>query len=118
MMIDPTRLTQVMVNLLSNASKYSPIEEQIELNLQILDDDTLRVSVADHGPGIPLPNRKNIFSRFVRLDSRDGSQYGVGLGLSVVKTIVEEHGGKVGIEDCPGGGATFWFTIPLNGGVS
>jgi PAS domain S-box-containing protein len=117
-MIDPTRLTQVMVNLLSNASKYSPVEEQIELNLQILDNDTLRVSVADHGPGIPLPNRKNIFSRFVRLDSRDGSQYGVGLGLSVVKTIVEEHGGKVGIEDCPGGGATFWFTIPLNGGVS
>ena len=117
-MIDPTRLTQVMVNLLSNASKYSPVEEQIELNLQILDNDTLRVSVADHGPGIPLPNRKNIFSRFVRLDSRDGSQYGVGLGLSVVKTIVEEHGGKVGIEDCPGGGATFWFTIPLDGGVS
>lgn len=115
--IDPTRLTQVMVNLLSNASKFSPMDEKIEINLQIMEKRILRVSVADHGPGISPLNRKNIFNRFVRLDTRDGTQYGVGLGLSVVKTIVEEHGGQVGVDEYPMGGSIFWFTIPMNGGI-
>jgi signal transduction histidine kinase len=115
--IDPTRLTQVMVNLLSNASKFSPMDEKIEINLQIMEKRILRVSVADHGPGISPLNRKNIFNRFVRLDTRDGTQYGVGLGLSVVKTIIEEHGGQVGVDEYPVGGSIFWFTIPMNGGI-
>jgi K+-sensing histidine kinase KdpD len=54
----------------------------------------------------------------VRLDVRDGTQYGVGLGLSVVKTIVEEHGGEVGVEERYEGGSIFWFTIPVDGGRS
>lgn len=112
---DPTRLAQVLVNLLSNASKYSPIEETIEINLKMKDKHIMRAEVADHGPGISPADREILFQRFVRLGDKDEAHYGIGLGLSVVKTIVEEHGGEVGVEDNPGGGSIFWFTIPING---
>lgn len=111
--IDSTRMTQVLVNLLSNASKYSPIGQTIDLSLERADDDILRVSVADQGEGISPVERANLFRRFVRLNSQNSAQYGIGLGLSVVKTIVEEHGGEVGVDERPGGGSIFWFTIPL-----
>ncbi|MGD8813102.1 MAG: ATP-binding protein [Anaerolineales bacterium] len=111
---DPTRLTQVLVNLLSNASKYGPLGEPIDVSLEEMDDRWLRVSVADRGPGIPADERENLFSRFIRLDTQDNTQYGIGLGLSVVKAIVEEHSGEVGVEERPGGGSIFWFTIPLD----
>jgi signal transduction histidine kinase len=78
----------------------------------------VRVSVADRGEGIAPPDRENLFRRFVRLEPADPGQYGVGLGLSVVKAIVEEHGGRVGVEGRPGGGSVFWFTLPLRGGLS
>lgn len=109
---DPARLTQVLVNLIINASKYSPIGRPIELQLT-QQADTLHVGVADRGPGIPLAERSNLFRSFVRLDSGDQEQYGIGLGLFVVKTIVEAHGGQVGISDHAGGGALFWFEVPL-----
>jgi PAS domain S-box-containing protein len=111
--LDPSRLTQVITNLLSNASKYSPIGKEIDLVVEKLADDLVKISVVDRGPGIPPVERSDIFRRFVRLDSQEGTQYGVGLGLSVVKTIVEEHGGEIGIEDNPGGGSIFWFTLPF-----
>jgi K+-sensing histidine kinase KdpD len=111
--VDPTRLTQVLVNLISNASKYSPIGETIELTLRIENQDTLYVMVADHGPGIPPEAREDIFQRYVRLGEKDEAQYGVGLGLSVVKAIVEQHGGQIAVEERLGGGSIFWFTLPL-----
>jgi PAS domain S-box-containing protein len=114
-MIDSTRLTQVITNLLSNASKYSPIGKEIDLTVEKIREDLMKISVADRGRGIPQLERSDIFRRFVRLDSQDGTQYGIGLGLSVVKAIVEEHGGDVGVEDRPGGGSIFWFTLPLSG---
>lgn len=109
---DPTRLTQVLVNLIINASKYSPIGQPIELQLAQR-EDTLHVGVADRGPGIPPAERSNLFRSFVRLDTGDQEQYGIGLGLFVVKKIVEAHGGQVGISDQPSGGSLFWFEIPL-----
>ncbi|HEX6386830.1 MAG TPA: HAMP domain-containing sensor histidine kinase, partial [Anaerolineae bacterium] len=109
---DRARLTQVFVNLIINASKYSPIGQPIELQLAH-QAETLRVSVADRGPGIPLAERSNLFRSFVRLNTGDREQYGIGLGLFVVKTIVEAHGGQVGVRDRPGGGSLFWFEIPL-----
>ena len=112
---DPTRMTQVLVNLLSNASKYSPMETTIDLIVDQSDEHTLRISVADRGLGISPTEREDIFRRFVRLSDQNGAQYGVGLGLSVVKAIVEEHGGEVGVKDHPGGGSIFWFTIPIDG---
>ena len=114
-MADPTRMTQVLVNLLSNASKYSPMETTIDLIVDQPNEHMLRVSVADRGLGISPTEREDIFRRFVRLSDQNGAQYGVGLGLSVVKAIVEEHGGEVGVKDHPGGGSIFWFTIPIDG---
>ncbi len=115
--VDPTRLTQVLVNLLSNASKYSPLSAPIHLALEHGPNDVLRVSVSDRGPGIPPEEREDVFRRFVRLEDHDEAQYGVGLGLSVVKVIIEEHGGNVGIEDRPDGGSIFWFELPYSGGT-
>jgi signal transduction histidine kinase len=110
---DPPRLTQVLVNLLSNASKFGPMGQTINLYIEVTNDSKVRVAVADQGPGIPPEDRVNLFQRFLRLDSPDGAQYGIGLGLSVVKIIVKEHGGEVGVDERPGGGSIFWFTIPL-----
>ena len=111
--VDPTRLTQVLVNLISNASKYSPIGETIDLALRIDANQNIYVTVSDRGPGIPADRRDDVFRRYVRLSNKDEAQYGVGLGLSVVKAIVEQHGGQIAVEDRPGGGSIFWFTIPI-----
>ena len=110
---DKGRLTQVLVNLLVNASKYSPLGGPIELSVSAA-EGWLRIAVADRGPGIPSQERLNLFRRYVRLDIQDNEEYGIGLGLYVVKTTVEAHGGAVGIEDRPGGGSVFWFTLPLS----
>jgi len=111
---DPTRLTQVLVNLISNASKYGPIEQPIELIVETHNQESLKVSIVDRGPGIPMDERDQIFRRFVRLGSEDGSQYGIGLGLSVVKAIVEKHHGVLGVRERDGGGSIFWFEIPFD----
>lgn len=110
---DPTRLTQVLVNLISNASKYSPMESIIELRLQKMDGRNLRVSVSDRGPGIPHSEQSKLYHRFMRLGADNKAQFGIGLGLSVVKAIIEAHRGKVGMRERPGGGSIFWFTIPV-----
>ena len=110
---DCPRLTQVLVNLLSNASKFGPMNQTISLYSEFAGDGKVRVAVADRGPGILLEDKASLFQRFQRLGSPDGAQYGIGLGLSVVKTIVKEHGGEVGVDERPGGGSIFWFTLPL-----
>jgi signal transduction histidine kinase len=109
---DSAYLTQVLVNLLTNAAKYSPIGEAIEVTTDPM-GERLRIAVADRGPGIPEGERRQLFRRFVRLDNQDGEQYGSGLGLYVVKTIIEAHGGNVGVDARPGGGSSFWFELPL-----
>ena len=73
-------------------------------------DDAIRFEVADTGPGIPREDRTRIFQRFVR--GADNAGGAAGLGLSISKDIVEAHGGQIGVEDTPGGGATLWFTLP------
>ncbi len=111
---DRTRLTQVLVNLLANASKYSPPETAIDLEIKDA-ENMLCISVADRGKGIPEKERANLFNRFVRLSGSTTEQYGIGLGLSVVKAIVEGHGGTVGVDERSGGGTVFWFTLPHKG---
>ena len=110
---DATRLTQVMINLLANASKYSPPQAVIDVDLEET-GDMVRVCVADRGKGIPAEARANLFSRFVRLTDDTAEQHGIGLGLSVVKAIIEGHGGQVGVDERAGGGSVFWFTLPLD----
>ena len=112
--LDPTRITQVIVNLLSNASKYSPMGKGIRIKVTPSTDNMLLISVVDQGAGLSLHDRDNLFKKFVRLNNSTGEQFGVGLGLSVVKTIVDAHGGKVGMEENPEGGSIFWFTLPVN----
>ncbi|MCL4869610.1 MAG: PAS domain S-box protein [Anaerolineae bacterium] len=112
LLADEARLTQVLVNLLTNASKYSEQGTEIELHLSQT-PDWLRLEVADRGLGIPAPERINLFRRFVRLDHPDGEQYGAGLGLYVVKHTIEAHGGRVGVDNRPGGGSLFWVELPL-----
>lgn len=109
---DPIRLTQVIVNLLTNASKYSPAGQKIDIGIDVMDNQML-IAVADRGPGIPIGDREDIFRYFKRLAVEDTDQYGTGLGLSVVKSIVEGHGGAISIDDRPGGGSIFWITLPL-----
>lgn len=112
---DPRRTVQVLVNLLSNASKYGPDDAEIEVSAA-LQDEWIRISVADSGPGVPAEYRQDLFRRFVHPGlGNDRAQVGVGLGLSVVKAVVEAHGGQVGVEDHPGGGLVFWFTLPVAG---
>ena len=73
----------------------------------------MRIEVRDSGPGIPLEEQATLFERWSRLDAakRSGTS-GFGLGLSIVKRLVEAHGGELGVESKPGEGATFWVTLP------
>jgi two-component system sensor histidine kinase ResE len=112
-MADPRRMVQVLVNLISNASRYGPPREEIVLQVTASSQDA-RVAVIDRGPGIPLEYRENIFRRFVFPHANNAiSQAGAGLGLSVVKAIVSAHGGQVGVDDRATGGSVFWFTLPI-----
>jgi signal transduction histidine kinase len=112
---DAARLTQVLVNLLTNASKYSPIGEAIEVAVESM-PGRVRIEVNDRGAGIPQAEQGNVFQRFVRLDAQSSDQVGMGLGLYVVKTTIERHGGEVGIENRAEGGATIWFELPVTTG--
>lgn len=110
---DSTRLAQVLVNLLSNASKYSPMHSPI--NLRIEDrGEVLYMAVEDRGQGVPPDQRESIFRQFVRLEGNTPSEYSSGLGLAVVKAIIEAHGGQVGVDARDEQGSIFWFTLPIN----
>lgn len=112
---DADRLNQALVNLVENASKFSPSEAEITLTVR-READTLTFSVSDSGPGLPTERFEDLFSRFFTSGQPRGAQFGIGLGLPIVKAIAEAHGGRVGAENRPEGGARVWFTIPLRPG--
>lgn len=109
---DVTRLGQALINLLVNAGKYSVWGDR--LLVTIADErDCVRVSVIDHGDGVLPEERARIFRHRTRgLAALSSGERGHGLGLHVVKGIVEAHGGTVGVDSDHGQGATFWFTLP------
>jgi signal transduction histidine kinase len=112
---DPDRIGQVVTNYLTNALKYSPEEAPVEVRVT-RDDATARVDVRDFGPGILATEHERIWERFYRapdIDVQAGSGIGLGLGLYICKSIIERHGGRVGVESAPGEGSRFWFTVPL-----
>ncbi|MCJ7626363.1 MAG: ATP-binding protein, partial [Anaerolineaceae bacterium] len=110
---DSRRVIQVLVNLLSNASRYGPNDEAISLSAKVI-QDWVEISIIDRGPGIPQKYRQKLFSGFIFTSVEDGLiKKGAGLGLSVVKEIVDAHGGQVGVKDNPNGGSIFWFTLPI-----
>lgn len=113
--IDPERISQVLLNLLSNARKYSPKDTPIVVHVQRKDDQAV-VSVSDHGVGIPPEKLPHIFERFYRvpdIDIQTGSSVGVGLGLYIVQKIVERHEGQITATSTPGEGSTFTISLPL-----
>jgi PAS domain S-box-containing protein len=110
---DSRRIEQVLVNLLSNASKFGPTDAKIKIETKI-ESDCVKVQVTDQGPGISMDQRERVFYRFTPPGpATDSAKVGAGLGLSVVKAVVEAHGGEVGVDDHPRGGAVFWFTLPI-----
>lgn len=114
---DHRRAIQVVVNLLSNASKYGPINAEVVIGVTAT-PSWVRLTVSDQGPGIAAARRVDLFERFaVTEGASNGGLAGFGLGLSVVKAIVEGHHGQVGVDDRPGGGSVFWFTLPVAEGI-
>lgn len=112
--VDPDRLTQVMTNLLSNAIKFSPAGGMIKIRLKQA-GHSIRVSVADNGPGVPETFSPHLFDRFTQADRTNTRNYsGTGLGLSIAKSIIEQLGGEIGYEPGAGGGSVFWFQLPLS----
>jgi len=109
---DADRLTQVLTNLISNAVKFSPRGEEVEIAVRRVPQG-IRVSVRDFGPGIPREFQSRIFQKFAQADSSAMREKGgTGLGLSIAKAIVEKHGGTIGFETIMGVGTTFYFEIP------
>jgi signal transduction histidine kinase len=113
--IDPSRLEQVIINLLSNASKFSPEQGTIYLHARI-ENSNLRMDIRDEGIGIPSEEQGRLFQPYHRVE-QDRQQFpGLGLGLAISKQIVEAHGGSIRVTSTPGQGSTFSFTIPLSKG--
>jgi signal transduction histidine kinase len=112
---DAHRLGQVVTNLLTNALKYSPTDAPVRVGVRVEGSDAL-VSVQDKGPGLTSTQQAHVWERFHRVPGirqQSGSGAGLGLGLHISRTIVEHHGGRVGIESVPKRGSTFWFRLPL-----
>lgn len=108
---DRRRLTQVLSNLVGNAMKFTPPDGHIEVRVERRASD-VQFCVRDTGRGIPLEVQPTLFHRFERGDAPPAIP-GTGLGLLIVREIVEAHGGSCGVESAPGRGSEFWFRIPL-----
>ncbi|GFE58025.1 sensor histidine kinase KdpD [Geobacter sp. AOG1] len=109
--LDMVLMTQVMVNLLDNALKYSPPDAGLEINAR-MDKGKLTLEVCDRGPGVPVPDLKRVFDKFYRIPVPEGAG-GTGLGLAICKGIVEAHGGTIRAENRATGGLRVIITLPL-----
>lgn len=110
---DPSRITQVLTDLVSNAYSYSAKGASIAVRARIVDEPA-QVDITDTGIGIPPDDQAKIFTKFYRVDNPMTREVGgTGLGLAVAKSFVEMHGGQIWVKSKPGKGSTFSFTVPL-----
>lgn len=111
--IDASRIQQVLSNLIDNAAKYSPPGTPISIQVDA-DDTHLVVGVRDRGPGIAPEHAEKIFDRFYRIENAGiRSTGGIGLGLAICRGLIEAHGGRMWVDSAPGRGSTFFFSIPV-----
>ena len=113
-LVDADRLRQVMTNYLSNALKYSTVDQPVIVRIVLLETE-VRVEVEDRGPGLTDAQQQRIWERFYRvpgIEVKSGSGVGLGLGLHISRMIIERHGGYVGVKSVKGQGSTFWLVLP------
>src|SRR5262245_48022908 len=110
---DPDKVHQVVTNLLANAIKFSPPGAEVAVSVRADAEGLVRLAVEDAGPGIPLTERERVFDKFYQVGRVEGERLpGTGLGLTIARHLVELHGGRIWIEDAPGGGAAFVVLLP------
>lgn len=110
---DEDKLTQVVINLLGNAVKFSPTESKVSI-LVSQENAFIRVAINDQGPGIPREERAKVFERYHQLPGKERTS-GSGLGLAICKAIIEAHEGSIGVDPGPDGkGSSFWFRLPAD----
>ncbi len=115
--VDPQRVKQVLTNLLANAIKFTPSEGTVTIRARPYDERFALISVVDTGFGIPFEDRQHVFERFYQSNHVQQSKMGgYGLGLSIARLIVEQHGGTIDFESSVGEGTEFFFMVPIDGG--
>ena len=111
---DEQRISQVITNLVNNATKFSPLNSHITLSAYRSEGE-LQVDVADEGRGIPPAEREHIFQAFRQLENgRQSGSKGAGLGLAICKGLIEAHKGRIWVQDRADGGTVFSFTLPAS----
>ena len=110
--MDGVLIEQVLINLIDNVLEYTPPDSPIEIDAS-LNGESVGIEVIDHGPGLPPGTESRVFEKFFRIRPNE-SRRGIGLGLAIVRGIVEAHGGTISAANRPGGGAVFRFTLPLD----
>jgi K+-sensing histidine kinase KdpD len=110
---DHQRISQVLINFIDNAVKYSPQRTTIEIGGK-LNKDSIKIYVTDQGNGVPKSEQKSVFQRFYQSDPAEPSRSsGIGLGLYISREIIKKHSGRIGVTSIKGKGSTFYFTLPL-----